>query len=418
MLITKEVKIKWTNNRKIYEPKGYKFTKKNDIFIVKIEDLALNSRAQVEIKCDYCGKEFFKEYSVYNIQKENSFLKKDCCGDCKHLKIKETNLTKYGCLDSKQINIDINEIKLQFKNRNMELITNTYINSKSKLEYICLNHTDKGIQRISYSKFKSGQGCKYCGFDKNAELSRYNYNDVKKDFESHNYTLLENEYSNNRLPLKYICNIHKDKGIQTIAYGTLKAGHGCFYCGREIIEKARRLDFNFIKSEFEKHNYTLLETEYINNSTNMRYICKEHPEIIQEIDYNHLSRGQGCKMCFSYLCEKFISSYLINRRINFSMQYKFTDCRNILPLPFDFAIFEDKEKTRLKMLIEYDGEQHYRPVNFGGISDERALIKFNQTQINDEIKNNYCKVNNIKLLRIPYWDSDKIEEILDEILRM
>ena len=36
---------------------------------------------------------------------------------------------------------------------------------------------------------------------------------------------------------------------------------------------------------------------------------------------------------------------------------------------------------------------------------------------NDDIKNNYCQDNNIKLIRIPYWESDNIDKILDNIIK-
>ena len=41
---------------------------------------------------------------------------------------------------------------------------------------------------------------------------------------------------------------------------------------------------------------------------------------------------------------------------------------------------------------------------------------FQKTQINDKIKDEFYKNNNIKLLRIPYWDFYNIEEILNKEL--
>ena len=32
-----------------------------------------------------------------------------------------------------------------------------------------------------------------------------------------------------------------------------------------------------------------------------------------------------------------------------------------------------------------------------------------ERQLNDEIKNNYCQEHNYNLLRIPYWDINKID---------
>jgi hypothetical protein len=131
---------------------------------------------------------------------------------------------------------------------------------------------------------------------------------------------------------------------------------------------------------------------------------------------NFLNSGSRCPSCTpASRGESKIEEILINNDISHTRQYMFSDCRNIYPLRFDFAIFEDKEKTKLKYLIEYQGEQHYKPRTFRGVSEEEAIKAFEGTKMRDEIKYNYCKTNNIKLLEIPYWDSDKIEEIIKRV---
>jgi len=59
------------------------------------------------------------------------------------------------------------------------------------------------------------------------------------------------------------------------------------------------------------------------------------------------------------------------------------------------------------MCIEYQGEQHYRPVSiFGGEDSFKSQIK------RDKIKKKYCKSNNIELLIIPYWKIEDAEKTL------
>lgn len=72
-------------------------------------------------------------------------------------------------------------------------------------------------------------------------------------------------------------------------------------------------------------------------------------------------------------------------------------------MPFDFYIKE------FNLCIEFDGEQHYRENNYFGGNNI-----FKETQKRDKIKNKYCKDNDINLLRIPYWELDSVEDILDE----
>jgi len=89
----------------------------------------------------------------------------------------------------------------------------------------------------------------------------------------------------------------------------------------------------------------------------------------------------------------------------------FEDCKNTIegrycrPLRFDFYIPE------LNTIVEYDGEQHFRP------STKFGLEKFETLQQNDKIKNEYCLKKGIKLIRIHYkFPSDIMEKSLMEAL--
>ena len=65
------------------------------------------------------------------------------------------------------------------------------------------------------------------------------------------------------------------------------------------------------------------------------------------------------------------------------------------------------------MLIEFQGRQHYEPVDFFNKSNDlNRALKFEKNKRHDEIKREYCNKNNIDLLEIPYWNIKNIEEIL------
>ena len=68
-------------------------------------------------------------------------------------------------------------------------------------------------------------------------------------------------------------------------------------------------------------------------------------------------------------------------------------------MPFDFYLPD------YNACIEYDGQQHFEPIDFFGGEE-----KFKKTIQRDEIKTNYCLVNNIRLLRIRY-DENVIEAL-------
>lgn len=108
----------------------------------------------------------------------------------------------------------------------------------------------------------------------------------------------------------------------------------------------------------------------------------------------------GDKIVCEY-CAKSISKYermvrdlLDNENIKYIAEYSYHDCRDIAALPFDFYVNGK--------LIEIDGEGHFKPCNFNQISHEDAKKTFEITKHHDLIKNNYCKINNIPLLRLNY----------------
>ena len=90
-------------------------------------------------------------------------------------------------------------------------------------------------------------------------------------------------------------------------------------------------------------------------------------------------------------------------------EYEVTQCH---PYYFDFAIFKDNKE--LDYLIEFDGQQHFEyKENKDCWNNEE---NFEKTQIRDNLKNQWCKDNNIPLIRIPYWHLQDlcIEDLLLE----
>ena len=136
-----------------------------------------------------------------------------------------------------------------------------------------------------------------------------------------------------------------------------------------------------------------------------QYLCKcDCGNTTYVVGYN-LNNGntQSCG-CLKSKGELKIINLLTNLGVNFKTQYSFKDCRftntNRMAY-FDFAIFN--QDNSLKMLIEYDGMQHQ--YGWGGQDNSLEIIKER-----DKFKEEYCKKNNIPLIRISYKDYDKIDK--------
>ena len=257
---------------------------------------------------------------------------------------------------------------------------------------------------------------------------KYTFQDVVDEFSKTDYILLstEEDYIDSATnSLKYMCPRHMDKGELTISLGHLQSGRGCYYCGRNISEKAHLIDDEInnleCKELCETKGFIYIGTYKKDGYIYIQYICPKHPEAdIQSMRKGNMNREniQGCPYCFDTKKfvfskgEKSIEKVLQDLDITYLPQYTFTDCRDINMLPFDFYLPD------LNKCIEYDGQHHYYPVTFNGVSEERAKENHLVTLKHDKIKNEYCENNNIKLLRIPYYDFKNIEVIVMDFLNI
>jgi hypothetical protein len=158
-----------------------------------------------------------------------------------------------------------------------------------------------------------------------------------------------------------------------------------------------------IKKEIENNelNYILLNDNYIdakNKSLNLKCLSCGTEWFTK---WNNIQNGKGCPYCNISKGENKILKVLKNKNINFLKNYFFADCKDILNLTFDFYLPD------INICIEYQGKQHYESIDFFG-----GYKSFEKQKIHDNIKKEYCKNNNIKLIEIPYWDYKNIEDIL------
>jgi len=188
------------------------------------------------------------------------------------------------------------------------------------------------------------------------------------------------------------------------------SGKTCLKCSYDIRTENQTFDNTiFITkcNEIHNHKYDYSKVKYKNSQSQVTIICPAHGEFIQ-FPKHHL-RGHGCKLCYKSEGENSIESYLKSKSITYIREYTFDTCRSLLKynfkLPFDFYL------PTCNICIEYDGQQHYESREYFGGDD--AL---HQTQTNDKIKTQYCITNNIKLIRIPYWEFKNIHTILEKEL--
>ena len=189
----------------------------------------------------------------------------------------------------------------------------------------------------------------------------------------------------------------------------VKSGKGCPVCSK--VKKVT--DISEVNQWLvDNHRYM----KCINYCGNLRDLSEFECDICHKTwksTFNNIKNGNSCPHCSASKGERHIAKILDDHNIQYKPQYWFEDCRIQLPLPFDFALFKSDE---LIGLCEYQGEQHYEPVDFANKGLEWAEKQFERNQFSDNTKRTYCKENNIPLLEIPYWEYDNAENIILKFL--
>ena len=116
---------------------------------------------------------------------------------------------------------------------------------------------------------------------------------VKNYIENTGYALLSTEYIDNRHKLSVIC---PNKHTFVISFSNFQKGRGCSVCAIINKGKNRTLSYNQVKEYIEQYDgYTLLSTEYINNSTKLFIQCpQKHKFEMRLYDFKH---GYRCPIC-------------------------------------------------------------------------------------------------------------------------
>lgn len=210
----------------------------------------------------------------------------------------------------------------------------------------------------------------------------------------------------------------------------IRRGNGCRKCGIERTARSRRLDFSKWIEEFPKDkgfifdiNNFYYRTEGLRQKTPFvkNVICTKHdPTVVfakNGVNIHNLRMGQtGCPVCGKSESkgEKKVREELERLGYDVSKQKTFPGCfgfagtRYCDLLKFDAYVVNE---NGAEVCIEYDGIQHFESQkNWGGEEGLKSV------QERDKLKNEYCEKNNIKLIRIPYWDYENIGKILKDEL--
>jgi len=269
------------------------------------------------------------------------------------------------------------------------------LRSSSPVYWICKcecgNTTSVPAQKLKENKIKS------CGCEK----IKYNLADyVGKHIES--WTILKVVDDSH-----FMCKCDCGTISNVRAYNIFEGKSTNCGCKRKLMLREKH-EKDITGMKFGK--LTILKKIGLNEHGKNVYECKCDCGTIKNIVGSMVSGG------YTYSCgcvhsknNKILSDVLVEQNIPHKQEYFVkVDDNNY----FRFDVFLET----LNAAIEYDGEQHFKPVDFAGKGEEYAKEQLKITQQRDEIKNKYCKDNDITLLRIPYWEKDNIEKLVIQFI--
>lgn len=272
------------------------------------------------------------------------------------------------------------------------LDVSTYISKNKPLTVSCKFGHNRHDVYYNIIKFKD---CPECNGTKHI----YTIEDVKRQIETIDgikCRLISTEYKGSTKPMEFICDCGEifETTFSQIKHSKKRSCNKCSRKEQKNTDIFKEDVFKLVSDEY------VVIGDYINNHTKIKIkhmVCNT----IYETKPNVFLNGCRCPICKESKVENKISTILDELNAVYVRQYSIEDCKHINALRFDFAIFKN---NNLSFLCEYDGEFHFLPLMGQKDLDDQIF--------RDNIKNEYCKNNNIKLVRIPYWEKDKIETII------
>lgn len=283
-----------------------------------------------------------------------------------------------------------NYVKSYIEGVGCKLLSDNYTSDRrQKLEVMC----DKShVFLVTFKDFKNGVRCNYCNGN-NAKKHTYSY--VKNYIENEGFTLISSKYDNKKEKLKIEC---VKNHVFNMSFGAFKQGRRCPKCAKERMMHT----YSFVKNFVESNEYKLLSNEYLGSYCKIRLQCpKKHIFNMSFTKFYNCS--ERCPKCNISKGELEVENFLKKNSIIFQKEKTFEGCRgNSKLLKFDFYLPEHNT------CIEYDGGQHFNPVDFFG-----GEKYFEIRKDYDARKTKYCLNNNINLIRITDKEFKKIEDILN-----
>jgi len=283
-----------------------------------------------------------------------------------------------------------------------------YKGAMTKGTYYCDN-PEHGPREAAPTHLLNGKGCLKCAGKCPVQAEKDFFTKMKEIHPTYDFS--EFVYKGAHKKGTYYCD-NPEHGAREANPTNLLNGYGCRACAGCCPEQAEK---NFFEKMKEIHpTYDFSEFVYKGAMTKGTYYCDVPEHGPRKAVPSSLLKGQGCSICnkthrvqqtkiFEALKEFFPTLHWI-----WEERYSFMN-----NLEFDISVQLPNGEL---VAVEYDGEQHYMPVNFGGRSVELSEAALLVTQALDKSKDQLAIENNVTLIRIPYYEWKECNQtVLDKL---
>lgn len=290
--------------------------------------------------------------------------------------------------------------ELSIKNPNIGVLDN-YINATTKIKCRCRKCNK--ILFMTPNALLSGKGCYDCNMSAYVEKITKTHDQFILDLNNRNDSVkILGKYRNAKTNILTECK--KCGYIWNANPDSLLHETKCPKCAK-VAHKTHDEFLNELKSV--NPNIVILGN-YINSKSKVLCMCNICGFKWETTPDALINQKTGCPKCNKSHGEKYIEKYLTSRKIYYIPQKTFNGLTGIGngKLSYDFYL------PTYNLLIEFQGMQHEKPIDFNGKGMESAKENFKKQQEHDKRKRKYAQEHNIDLLEIWYYEIDSIDEIL------
>lgn len=281
-------------------------------------------------------------------------------------------------------------------------LSNVYLNAHTKYEWQCAEGHE---WKASYNQVEQGRWCPKC-------YGKISIEDCCKIASLKEGKCLSKKYVNNRTKMLWQCKHGHEWGasLASVKYKNL----WCPIC-QGFNSKRHPPNAKDCHELANANNGKFLSDKYVKSNSKYLWECEKGHQWMAT--YNAVQQGYWCSKCKASKKQKYIYNVLKKHFKNYEIKFNCKDfdwLRTCVrgKMELDIYIYE------LKLAIEYDGEQHFMPVRFGGMSEEQAINAFERQKKRDLVKNNLIQNNekDVKhLIRFNYKEKLTEDYIISKV---